>query len=217
MATIPRRYVDNFTRTINGISEDAQKRLANALAKVTIDDIATARNEIIAIMDALLSPYTDNVAAVAAVFYDGLRAQAGIDDGYEAEAESMRDPEATAGAVRAFMETQVKGQPFDTLEKLLLERADYEIKRAANESVAYNAQRDPKKPKWARVPDGSETCNWCIMLASRGFVYGSKEMASHTHANCDCRIIPGFDNEPSVEGYDPDYYYDKWKSSEGSE
>ena len=30
---------------------------------------------------------------------------------------------------------------------------------------------------WARVPAGSHTCNWCLMLASRGGVYHSKQLA----------------------------------------
>lgn len=215
MTTIPRAYVDNFTRVINGISDDAQKKLAKALEGVVIDDIAAARNEIIAIMDTLLAPYTDNVAAVAATFYDGLRAYFGIDDGFIAESESMREPAATAGAVRAFMQTQVDGEPFGVLENLLTERVDYECKRAANECIAYNAKNDPKRPKWARVPTGAETCMWCIMLASRGFAYLSEEAASHTHANCDCRVIPSWDKDnPAVQGYDPDLYYDMWKNPE---
>lgn len=214
MAAIPRRYVENFTRTVNGISADARRRLGAALERISVDDIAAARDEIIAVMDALLGPYTDNVAAVAAVFYDGLRAQAGISDGFEAQADSRRNPEATAGAVRAFMQTQVDGQPFEVLENLLEDRADYEIKRAANECVAHNAKIDPKRPKYARVPTGAETCMFCIMLASRGFVYSTEEMASHAHANCDCRLVPGFDGYTSVEGYDPDLYYDMWKNPE---
>lgn len=212
---IPREYIDNFTKVINLASSDAQSRLVKALESVSVDDIAVARNEIIAIMDTLLGPYTDNVAAISAEFFDGLRAWYGISDGFAAEAISNRDPEATAGAVRAFMETQVEGEPFSALQALLTERVDYEMKRAANECVAYNCKRDPKKPKWARVPSGIDTCEFCIMLASRGFTYQSDEVASHAHANCDCRIVPSWDKgNPAVQGYDPDKYYDMWKHPE---
>lgn len=212
---IPREYIDNFTRVINLASADAQSRLVKALESVSVDDIAVARNEIIAIMDTLLGPYTDNVAAISAEFFDGLRAWYGISDGFTAEAISNRDPEATAGAVRAFMETQVEGEPFAALQKLLTERVDYEMKRASNECIASNCKRDPKKPKWARVPSGIDTCEFCIMLASRGFTYQSDEVASHAHANCDCRIVPSWDKgNPAVQGYDPDKYYDMWKHPE---
>lgn len=45
---------------------------------------------------------------------------------------------------------------------------------------------------WARVPSGPKTCEWCLMLASRGGVYGSKELADmgtdgkKYHGDCDC-------------------------------
>ena len=211
MAAIPRAYVDRFTKLVNITSDDAQKKLARALSKVEVTDIAAARDEIIAIMDTILGPYTDNVAAIAATFYDGLREWYGIDDGFEAEAISNRDPAATEGAVRAFMETQVEGKPFEELQTLLMERSDYEVKRAANECVAANCKRDPRRPKWARVPTGADTCEFCIMLASRGFTYQSAETASHAHANCDCRIVPSWDKDnPSVEGYDPEEYYQQY-------
>lgn len=71
--------------------------------------------------------------------------------------------------------------------------------------------------RFARVPmGGRETCDFCIMLASRGFVYHTKETAGelkHYHANCACRIVPGFEGD-RVDGYDPDYYYDVWKHPE---
>lgn len=41
-----------------------------------------------------------------------------------------------------------------------------------------NAARDPLRPKWARVPSGTETCQFCLMLASRGFAYTSEKSAS---------------------------------------
>ena len=215
MVEIPRAYVENFTLVVNRMSEDAQEKLVKALEGFEVGDIATARNEIIAIMYTLLGPYTDNVAAISAQFYDGLREWFGISDGFMAESVSMRDPGATDGAVRAFMETQVDGKPFEELEKLLVERVDYEMKRASNECIAHNAKRDPKRPKWARIPAGGETCEWCIMLASRGFRYQSEEVASHTHANCDCRIVPSWDRKnPAVQGYDPKEYYEKYKHPE---
>ena len=214
MAAIPRAYVDRFTKLVNITSDDAQKKLAKALTKVEITDIAAARDEIIAIMDAILGPYTDNVAAIAATFYDGLREWSGVVDDFEAEPISNRDPAATDGAVRAFMQTQVDGKPFDELQTLLMERADYEVKRAANECIAANCKRDPKRPKWARIPTGADTCDFCIMLASRGFTYQSAETASHAHANCDCRIVPSWDKKnPAVEGYDPDEYYEQYIDS----
>lgn len=69
--------------------------------------------------------------------------------------------------------------------------------------------------KFARVPTGNETCGFCIMLASRGFVYSSEDAASglnHYHSGCDCRVVPSWDKS-SVDGYDPDAYYEQYKEA----
>lgn len=46
--------------------------------------------------------------------------------------------------------------------------------------------------RYARVPQGEETCDFCLMLASRGFVYLTYESAdAHVHRNCDCIVVAG--------------------------
>lgn len=52
--------------------------------------------------------------------------------------------------------------------------------------------------RYARIPQGDETCNFCLMLASRGFVYVTPDNASHSHRNCDCIVVAG------VGHHDPD-------------
>ena len=75
------------------------------------------------------------------------------------------------------------------------------------------AAKDPRKPRFARVPQGGETCRFCLMLASRGAVYLTEHKAgavSHYHANCDCKVVPDFGD--GIEGYDPSVYYDKYRA-----
>lgn len=215
---IPRKYIDNFTKALNKLTADAQKRLADDLAKINFDgNIATIRDMLITRMEFYCGPYTDMAAIVAAEFYDGLRKfQTGAALG--ALAESGREPIATEKAVRAIMQDVVEGKPTEVVVRKLIDRVDYEIKKSAGECVYRNGKRDPLKPRYARVPSGGETCEFCIMLASRGFVYLSEESArdkkggGHYHANCDCRIVPGFDGETTIPGYDPDKLYDQWKN-----
>lgn len=220
MAQIPREHVDNFTKAINTLSADVQAKLSDALSKVDMSDVAAARDAIIDIMELYLGPYTDMAAILAAEFYDGLREQA-VGAKLGAYAESGREPVATEKAVRGIMQDVVEGKAVETVARKLLGRADYEIKRSAGECVYRNGKRDPLKPKYARVPSGSETCRFCIMLASRGFVYRNEKAAGgngHYHANCDCRIVPGFDGETTVAGYDPNAYYEQYrKMLEGHE
>ena len=108
------------------------------------------------------------------------------------------------------------------------EASRYYAERGANSTMAQTARKQASSRRgknrrsgaetrgvaFARVPMGVVTCDFCLMLASRGFVYLSNESAGEFdryHRNCDCRIIPGA-IDTQVEGYDPDLYYDMWKN-----
>lgn len=80
--------------------------------------------------------------------------------------------------------------------------------------------------RYRRVPQGLETCDFCLMLASRGAVYLSQESAmgssaddpNHTHIGCDCIVVPclvHYDGgrlieDTHIEGYDTDVMYQMW-------
>lgn len=62
---------------------------------------------------------------------------------------------------------------------------------------------------WARVLTGAENCAFCVMLASRGPVYGSEKSAKFTadmkryHDGCDCRVVAVYDRKswPGRDAY----------------
>lgn len=73
---------------------------------------------------------------------------------------------------------------------------------------------DTSNPRWARVPKG-KTCEFCIMLASRGYVYWNKETASlggsfHDGA-CDCAVVPSW-VASKIRGYDPEQLRQRWQA-----
>lgn len=215
MATLPRAVIDSYTASLNGLSAAGRRILAARLAAVRYESIADLREQVLEAMEPLCAASSDAAAAMAAQFYDSAR-EYETGEPLGAQAISRRSPEATEGAVRALIQMVVDGKPFEQFLAQLSDRLDFEVKRASGECVKANAARDPLKPKWARVPSGSETCGFCLMLASRGFVYSSDKAAGsdgHYHPNCDCRIIPGFDGM-TVEGYDPESLYAQWKASE---
>ena len=227
MAAIPREYVDNYVDALASVSDEAKKKLEESLRRIDwTRDVATVRDEIIDVMQVYCGGSTDMAAQLAAEFYDGLREQA-IGTQLGAFAESGRNPAATDGAVRAFVQDLVDGKGPDSVIEKCLDRVDYETKKAAATCVTRNANRDPAKPRYARVPAGGETCDFCLMLASRGPVYHSEASAGavdHFHANCRCQVVPmwgarrvktkagGFvyRGGTSVEGYDPDALFDKY-------
>ena len=207
---IPRRVIENYTQGINGISQASRAALATALESIDFSQpVDVIRDLVIEAMQSICGASTDAAAALSAEFYDGLR-EMELGQRMGAAATSGRDAQATDGAVRAFAEKLVKGNA-KAFVNLCLERVDYETKVAAAQTCLENAKRDRKKPMFARVPTGAETCDFCLMLASRGFVYHTEAAASHTHSGCDCRVVPSWRSQ-SVEGYDPDALYNDWQN-----
>lgn len=123
------------------------------------------------------------------------------------------DPEHVGETARYQVE-KLKDGDVDGFSKAIGDAARYFAERGANDTMAALGRRDGERARFARVPTGSTTCDYCLMLASRGFVYRSELSALNAnHRHCDCRIIEGFEGM-TVEGYDPDYYYDVWKHPE---
>ena len=212
--TIPRAAVDFLTEEINGISADAQARVLKVLQGIqwTPENIAQCRELVIQALAAVMPTYTTMAAQASADFYDAAR-ELVVGEKMGATAISGYDPRKTEGAVRAFVRFVLRDE-VQTFNDQVLQRIDYEMKRSANMSVVENGRRDPKKVRYARVPTGAETCDFCLMLASRGFVYQSEgtASASHCHSSCDCRVTPGWDGM-EVEDYDPRSIYDRWQDA----
>ena len=204
---IPRSYIDNYSKALNVVSEQARIALVDALSKLDYNaDIADIRNEVIAIMQVACGASTTMAARLAAEFYDGLRKRFVLDTAYIATVDSMRNPDATSEAVRAFIQILVDDEPVDDFIAKCSDRIDYETRMAANMCVYENAKHDPLKPKYARVPTGNETCAWCMLLASYGFTSQMKEVVQHTHENCDCRVVVSWDENPTVSDDDSEQF-----------
>ena len=216
MAEVPTSLLDELTDEVNALSADAQAKAKPALESLLKSweregsgDIAALRERAYETIETALGYYADTCAAArAAEYYDAVRASQGFPGKYQAVAESMRDPDATLGAVRYFIGKVVDGTP-EAFVSMCLARVDEEIRRAANRCVAHNVSKDPAKPWYARVPRG-ETCGFCLMFASFGFYAKTEGAADHAHDGCDCRIVPGFPGETKVRGYDPDGMYERY-------
>lgn len=108
----------------------------------------------------------------------------------------------------------------DTFTGLVGQLAEQETRRAANTTIEENVERTAKtrvgrKVRYARVPTSFVPCEWCAMLASRGFVYRSAESAeAASHHHCTCTIVPGVKGSTEVAGYDPKHYMDVWQHRE---
>lgn len=200
-ATIPSSYIENYSDSLNQISDKAKTALAAALGRIDYSrPPEEVRKAVIEVMQAACGASTDVTAQLAADFYSGMRARMG-GGSFKALAKSMRKPEATDGAVFAFLQSLFDGMDRDEFIAKCVGRLDYENRKAAKACIASNASHDEVRPLWALVPTGDETCEYCLIFASYGFVK-SDRLTEHVHENCDCRLVPTWDRKTTIQGYE---------------
>lgn len=220
---VPRRIIDGYDESLRAAISAVQTELRASLALIDYSAPAdVVRTELVALMDAYCGAAADLGARISSEFYGGLREM--VTGGQSTTSLGTgRDPKATERAVRAFMSKLLEGDE-EGFEDLLMERVELEAKRAAAYNTIENVRQDPDEPRFARVPQGEKTCDFCLMLASRGPVYLTEESAgafTKYHAHCDCKVVPFWHTvadgpsrrrgiSMSVEGYDPDALYWQW-------
>ncbi len=173
-----------------------------------------ARDALLEFMPMLAQEYGDVAATAAAEWYEAQRA-AQIGGTYQAVLADAVNPAQAEGSVRYAAGHLFGDDPARTLALLggSLQRL---VLAGARETVGVNAGRDRSKPRFARVPTGRKTCAWCELLASRGFVYHSKETAGiisdDYHDDCDCMIVSSWD-KPNIDGYNPDEMFARYQQA----
>ena len=201
-----------YKRALDVNKQAALRRLEEYIRTVRVDpdDIEAAREAFIDFFEGLEASYGDAAASMAADLFEDQLRDAGLKPDGTRLAENPTD-KVREDAARIF-DNGLKGaysggEGFAHAAGMALGTW---LHRRANETMRRNAAR--RGVRYARVPTGPETCGFCILLASRGFVYGSRRKAgddgNHYHPNCDCLVVAGFGEDPRVEGYDPDYYKD---------
>ncbi|WP_270207987.1 hypothetical protein [Eggerthella lenta] len=213
---------DAYAEAVSRQAADAVRNLESFMAGLdfsgSYDEKKAARNAVVERMQMLVARYGDAAAALAADFYNEIAEAAGASVADAVLAEAAADA-SVAGSVR-YSARKLFGREADedAFRKACAAALSRFVKKAANDTMSKNAVRDGRKgAKFARVPQGAETCMFCVMLASRGFVYASREAAGefdHFHDNCDCKVIVGFGDDAGVEGYDPGALYDRWAESD---
>ena len=215
---LSRLLINNYARDIRTLQNHGRSRIQSLLSKMTLTRSVETRIAVQNILDAFGTVYGNAISTRTVQFYSDVREQQ-LGERGEPEVIFSRPPEATEIACKALVTEPEK------LEETIPERFDYEMRKVAATTVTKNGQREKERVRYARVPTGIETCAFCVMLASRGFVYLSAATAGdrdgdgiddgHYHANCDCIIVPSFTpkDDPRIEGYDPDELYEQYQQA----
>ena len=165
-------------------------------------------------MSGMVQAYGEASATLAAKWYDKQAQKAHVKLP-EAITETTYSKE-TIEKVAHYQAKKLINGDISGFAKSCGELVENEMKQSLNETILANTKRDKQKGvRFARVTTGAETCAFCYMLASRGAVYHTRRTAgeqSHYHRGCDCKIVPGFEDDrfaEIVEGYDPEGMYDR--------
>lgn len=215
--SIKRKDLEEYAATVDQLGENARQSLETVLTKdlgrfskdMDAREWLELREVLIEDLYQTRLHFGDAAGLAAAQFYDKTitnRAKTGVF--HPAQLPEQVSRKVCADCVRALAKLLFQDKVDEFVLKVCL-NAQNGVRRVANDTVVMNARRDGTKGvRYARVPVGAETCAFCIMLASRGFVYYSKESAGeneHMHKNCDCKIVAGFEGD-TVEGYDSNAY-----------
>lgn len=185
---------------LQAISRGSMQKYINNVGEENVEDL-------INFAYALATKYGEGAGALACDMYDAIAEASGkaLPPAEVAQTATYRE---TAIAVQGTMVNKQSTIP-DTVSRL--------VKQAAADTTLKNALRDGAKFAW--IPHG-DTCAFCLTIASRGWQNISKKSlknghAEHIHPNCNCEYAVSFDENPSVEGYDPSYYKDIYDSAKG--
>lgn len=214
---VARTDVSVLADTLNEIVNGARRDLAE-IAQALIDTPDEVKREVmLESMYGLVSDYGDAAAVESLGWYLAVRAEAvGFDDGFQPSLPEQLPEDVVHASTRWALGELMKGEDLDKALKSLNGVLDRLVKKLGRESIVRAADSDPKKPRWARVPHG-QTCAWCLMLASRGWVYldaQSAGAARQWHADCDCQIVPAWGKKtPKIAGYDPDALHAQYEAA----
>lgn len=217
--SIKREELERYAATVDQLADNASMSLESTLIDLLQDfdpnmpekEWKELREGLIEYLYQTRLYWSDAAGAAACEFYDNIITnREGVGFFNSAQLPEQVSRKMCADSIRALAYLLFEGKMEKFVEKVL-ENAHNGVRQYANKTILLNTRRDGMRGvRYARVPMGIETCAFCIMLASRGFVYYSKKTAGeneHMHVHCDCKIVPGFAGDV-IEGYDEKVYKD---------
>lgn len=166
-----------------------------------------ARDALLTYVPALVTTYGEIASTVAADWYETVRAKQ-VHGGHRF---SVLTVAPDTGAAAAGTVRYAAGHLYTETPELALPVLAGAVQRyvagVSRQTIGVNVKRDPARPRWARIPSGRHTCAFCALLASRGFVYRTEELAGgdgrEFHDDCNCHIVASWSSHPAIDGYDP--------------
>ena len=195
--------VKRLARATRRVGDLAARRVAELWEALPVADADLMEDALYQLYPRLVEEQAGMAAAAALEWYEDVRARETIGAAFS--------PSMPATVVDRDIAVVVVGRAMKDLRAGAAARARARLQEGARKFVAdagrtttqNAAEQDPRKPRYARVPVGAETCAWCLLWASRGFVYKSEETAhfKRSHFKCDCQVVPSWSGA-RIRGYD---------------
>lgn len=222
---LSRRTIRLYAEGVDSISDEAAAYIDDVLERAWGEGLTTAEMRELAIeaIMAASDEYGGMTRELACSLYEQETGEAA-----RYNAQSGVDREAVERSVR-YQAGKLDGSDagFRAFSESCQRQVRTLARRGVNEELIANCRtsKGSRSRYWhngsgsvrfARVPQGGDTCTFCAMLASRGFVYWTRKTAgefNHYHANCRCLVVPD-DGSGEVEGYDPGEWLRRWRDYE---
>lgn len=184
----------------------AQLQARRGVAALDLGRPDAARDALLEIVPAVVQQYGTASATVGANFYDTARRAAGAAGNFQA----LLIPPDTDAAREATR--RLAGWLYTDTPTALLPGLDAVVDRlvqgAGRQTIT--AAADQEHVRYARVPTSTVVCDFCAMLAGRGFVYSSADAAGESweyHNHDGCEVVPSWEQgTPALAGFDPEQY-----------
>jgi hypothetical protein len=174
-------------------------------AGLDLSNPAAARDLLLEVTPLLVVQYGQVAATVAADFFEDVASNTAVVPPVDHAA-------AAAGSTRWAVGPLWDGEAEKALDMLTAASTKH-VAQYGRDTIHESTKR-ARGFVYARVPSGSDTCRFCIMLASRGGVYGSRQDAggdgNKYHERCHCVPTPVRNDSDYPAGYSPDALYEKY-------
>lgn len=184
---------------VDGLTVLAASNLAALWQQVS--DAVQAREALNDVLPGLIDTYGLAAAALAADWYDELRAKTGIGGSFTAIPADIKDSGVFALIGWAEKETE-QTQDFAAFRTLIEGGMQRRIANFSRLTVTESTVADPKAVGWQRV--GTGECPFCRLLIGRGAVYSRATADFSAHDHCRCSAVPAWGGLPRpVKPYTP--------------
>ncbi len=214
-----------FSRTLQHISQEARSEFQKLLSEVDFSDWSIAANQLRTLIQGIVSRYGLASAEIGAQWYEYCRkmnfdsrytaivgevSRYGLMSDVNAEIDKLFNGEVD----EAELVSRLSGVVVDQVQKQARDTILSNINTEYLDAIARGDKSFANKCGYARVTTG-DSCAFCIMLASRGFVYASEKTATKSkrtgdkyHQHCHCVAVP-FAKADSIKGYEKTLYKHK--------